>query len=333
MSVVDRINLLDKENILGFTDSATDKTVVNTTPSISKIINATGGDLEKGVDKILKAPSSESVEKVLGAITGEESKTPTILGGAIGAIDQNNVIDRYFNSFSAGKAAFKQLGTNCIKDLLGNFDCKQGGKLNSNGKSKYTNANGCSISAMSDLLSMFNDQYRSKVTDPCSTSNLLKSVVGKAANMGFSDVYSSVAGAFDPMDAVNAGAGLIRENSQDFDLMDDIGGSEYSDYLTCAVPGVPTILAKNLNKPREVTATDEYDFDTGVIRTVSNFDSDWDTNNGMASVSKVSGANSTFKNSLSNVSKSKGFDVGSLLASPSTNSHWTSGSESLFSFL
>lgn len=338
MAIVDRINLLDKENILGLKTlgSASNKDLVNTAPGVSKIITATGGDLEKGIDKIIKAPSTDALEKVVGAVTGGslDKGTAKTVGGVIGAIDQDNIINKYFHGFSAAKSTFKQLGQNCLKDLLGSFDCTRG-KIQTGAKNKYMNADGCSIDAMSDLLSKYNDQYRPKQVDPCASSSLLKQVTGKAANMGFGEVFSAMAPAFDPMTGVNAGIGLVKDNASDFDLMDDIAGTSYASYIGAGTPGILSKLTSSLSKPEEVTGVTRKNFDTRVVGILDDYDEDWDTNNGMYSTAKIQGANATTKQSFTNISRSNNFSLSGLLDNPtSASSQWNDSSAStLFSFL
>lgn len=333
MAVVDRINLLDAENILGIKtlSTAKDKDLVNVAPGINKIITATAGDLEKGVDKILRAPSTPGIEKTIGAVTGGvlDSDTTGKVGGVIGAIDTNGTIDKFLHGYESATSAIKQLGANCLNDLLGKFNCNDSKSTFGNGR--YANANKCNIDAMGDLLSKFNNNYNPKSRDSCASSQLLKGVVGKAVGMGFSEVYSNIAGAFDPMDAVKAGSDLLKDSGT-YDLMKDVGITSYAGYIASAINNPVGTLAKVIKKPVDVLQSE---FDTDVLESFDTYDGEWDMNpSGTTSLAKIGDSISdTLKTVLGNTSKSTVVNVNGLLNNPtSSTSHWASSSASnLFS--
>jgi hypothetical protein len=312
-----RFNLLDGENIQQPTDSVSSRDVINLSPEFNKIIKTSSEDLEKGVDNIIGRSSTDSVKKSVGAVaTGigipMDSATRDKVGAVVGAIDSNGTIDTIFRGISNVAGSARQLGSNCLNDLLKGLKCSNGGI--SNGK-KYLNKNGCSLEALQAMILGMGGSTGS-LFDPCAATALLKGVSSKAANSGLSGVFTSLSKSFDPTTVISSGAGLIKDavKDKDFELFEDIGNSGFGKEVASVSKDVVSGIS-NTFSPQTLRNSPFED----LTSTLSKYDDKWDTNGGMMSTAKTGSGSEDFLNIFKNQSATDRFSISADTANTATS--------------
>jgi hypothetical protein len=302
-----RFNLLDGENIQQPTDSVSSKGVINNAPDFSKIIKTSSDDIEKGVDNIIGRSSTDSVKKSVGAVASGlgipmDSDTKDKVGAVIGAIDSNGTIDTVFRGISNIASSARQLGSNCLNDLLKGLKCTKGGV--SNGK-KHLSKNGCSLEALQSMITGMGGSTGS-LFDPCAATALLKGVAGKAANSGLSEVFTSLSKSFDPTTVISSGAELIKDavKGKDFELFEDISNSGFGKEVASISKDVVSGVSNTFS-----TQTLRDSPFSDLTSTLSKYDDKWNISGGMMSTAKTGAGSAEFLNIFKNQSVTDRFTI------------------------
>lgn len=292
-----RFVLKDGENIQAVKDSVNNRGIINTAPDYGKVIKTFDTGIEKGLENIIRSSSTPEVKSAVG-IVGKKLGVP--LGDEAAAIvdviDSNGVIDRAFRGLSQAKSGVKSLASACLQDFLSGMNCE---RKNASSGGRYINASDCSIDALSNIVGGLGGST-SNIFDPCALQGMLKSVVGSSVNAGLGEVYKSLSSAFDPQVVLGAGIDLVKD--ADFPLLKEISESSFAKEIGSAVDGIGAVASKYVISPLSSGMSD-------IGSSLNNFDSDWDTNNGMTSTAKLGSkgmSNIDFTNTVSSYLKNNG---------------------------